>query len=82
MRNGCALCHAIRGTEAAGRAGPDLSHFGTRRSIGAGILPNTRGHLGGWISDPQGLKPGNFMPAVPLDSESLQALLSYLHSLR
>ncbi len=82
MRNGCALCHTIRGTLASARVAPDLTHFGSRRTIAAGILPNSRGHLGGWISDPQGIKPGNRMPAVPLDSESLQALLSYLHSLR
>jgi cytochrome c oxidase subunit II len=82
MSNGCANCHAISGTLARGRAGPDLSYFGTRRTIAAGMLPNTRGHLGGWISDPQDVKPGSYMPAVPLDGESLQALISYLHSLR
>jgi cytochrome c oxidase subunit II len=82
MSNGCGVCHAIRGTEARGRAGPDLSYLGMRRTIAAGILPNTRGALGGWISDPQNIKPGSYMPAVPLDGESLQALLSYLHSLR
>jgi cytochrome c oxidase subunit II len=82
MSNGCGICHAVTGTPARGRAGPDLSNFGSRRSLAAGVLPNTRGHLGGWISDPQDIKPGNYMPAVPLDGESLQALISYLHSLR
>ncbi len=82
MSNGCAICHRIRGTLASASVAPDLTHFGSRRTLAAGILPNTRGHLGGWISDPQGIKPGNKMPAVPIDSESLQALLSYLHSLK
>jgi cytochrome c oxidase subunit II len=82
MSNGCANCHAVSGTLARGRAGPDLSNFGSRMSIAAGVLPNTRGHLGGWISDPQDVKPGSYMPAVPMDGESLQALISYLHSLR
>ena len=82
MRNGCALCHAIRGTPAFGTAGPSLSHFGTRRTIAAGTLPNTRGHLGGWIADPQGVKPGTYMPAVPLQGHELRALITYLHSLR
>lgn len=81
MRNGCALCHTIRGTEAHGRVAPDLTHFGTRRTIAAGVLPNTRGHLAGWIADPQGIKPGNRMPSVPLLGDELRALLAYLHSL-
>jgi cytochrome c oxidase subunit II len=82
MRNGCGICHAIRGTEAFGAVAPDLSWFGLRRTLAAGVRPNTRGHLAGWIADPQGVKPGNFMPAVALHSEDLQALLRYLHSLR
>lgn len=82
MQNGCGLCHSIRGTRAHGSVAPDLTHFGSRRTIAAGTLPNTRGHLGGWISDPQGIKPGNRMPAVPLKGEELRALLSYLHSLQ
>jgi len=81
MKNGCGVCHSIRGTEAHGRVAPDLSHFALRRSLAAGTLPNTRGHLGGWIADPQSIKPGNRMPAVPLKGEELRALLSYLHSL-
>jgi cytochrome c oxidase subunit 2 len=82
MSSGCALCHAIRGTPARGIIGPDLTHFGSRRTIAAGTLPNTRGHLAGWIGNPQAVKPGNLMPRVPLRPEELQALLSYLDSLR
>jgi cytochrome c oxidase subunit II len=82
MRQGCALCHAVRGTQAMGRVGPDLTHFGARRTLGAGIIPNTRGHLAGWIVDAQGVKPGSFMPPMKMDGASLQALVTYLHSLR
>jgi cytochrome c oxidase subunit II len=82
MRNGCALCHTIRGTAARGRVGPDLTYIGARRSLAAGTLPNTRGHLGGWVGDPQRIKPGVFMPAVNLDGASLQALMTYLESLQ
>ncbi len=82
MSRGCAVCHTVRGTSARGTTGPDLSHFGQRRTIAAATIPNTRGHLGGWIADPQGIKPGNFMPAVALDGDELRSLLSYLHSLR
>lgn len=82
LENGCALCHAIRGTSAGGALGPDLTHLASRRTLAAGTIPNTRGHLVGWIADPQALKPGNLMPAVPLDAADLQALLHYLETLR
>ena len=77
----CALCHTIRGTMAGGRIGPDLTHLAGRRTIAAGTLPNTRGYLAGWIANPQALKPGTVMPAVPLKSTELQVLITYLQSL-
>ena len=81
-RNSCAACHTIRGTTARGTLGPDLTHFGSRTTIGAGTLPNTRGNLGGWIVNSQTAKPGNRMPPQPLTPEELQALLAYLESLK
>jgi cytochrome c oxidase subunit II len=81
MAKACAFCHAISGTMAGGRTGPDLTHFGARRTIGAAILPNTRGHLMGWLADPQTLKPGNHMPSVPVEGQDLQRLADYLLSL-
>jgi cytochrome c oxidase subunit II len=82
MSEGCAACHAVRGTRAMGRTGPDLTHFGSRLSIAAATLPNRPGHLGGWITDPQLIKPGNFMPALPLDGPSVPALVAYLQGLQ
>lgn len=78
----CSSCHTIRGTTAAGKVGPDLTHISSRSTIAAGMLPNTRGFLAGWISNPQQLKPGTQMPAVPLAPSELQALLGYLETLR
>lgn len=78
----CIMCHTIRGTVASGRVAPDLTHLASRQSIAAGTLPNTRGHLGGWISNSQEIKPGNQMPPIPLSAEDLQALLTYLESLK
>lgn len=82
LQSTCVMCHTVRGTRAQGKVAPDLTHFASRRTIAAGTLPNTRGHLGGWIADPQSIKPGNFMPATVLEPESFQALLSYLESLK
>jgi cytochrome c oxidase subunit 2 len=81
-RNSCAACHTVRGTAATGTVGPDLTHFGGRRTIGAGALANTRGNLGGWIVNSQTVKPGNKMPPQPLSPEELQDLLAYLENLK
>ncbi len=80
---GCATCHRVAGTEAQGRAGPDLTFIGARRSLGAGILPNNRGTLIGWIGDSQSIKPNNRMPAYrALPANELQALAAYMESLQ
>ena len=78
----CSNCHAIGGTRAAGHVGPDLTHLASRRTIAAATLPNTRGNLGGWVLDPQSIKPGAMMPANSLDPDQLQSLLAYLEGLK
>jgi cytochrome c oxidase subunit 2 len=78
----CAMCHAILGTTASARFGPDLTHLASRTTIAAGTLPNSRGHLAAWIADPQAYKPGNRMPPTFLPPEDMQALLAYLETLR
>jgi cytochrome c oxidase subunit II len=79
---GCASCHQIRGTGADARIGPDLTHFGERMTLGSVTVENNRGNLGGWISNPHGIKPGTTMPAVPLTGEQLNGLIDYLEALR
>jgi cytochrome c oxidase subunit 2 len=78
----CAMCHNINGLPASGQVGPDLTHLASRRTIGAGVLPNTKGHLGGWILNPQAIKPGTRMPPNGLSPNELEALLAYLGGLR
>jgi cytochrome c oxidase subunit II len=83
FRNGCGNCHAVRGTEAKGQLGPDLTHVGSRRSIGAAQFPNNVGTLAGWIADTQHLKRGARMPSFgSLSGEDLRALAGYVASLR
>jgi cytochrome c oxidase subunit II len=79
---GCASCHQIRGTEALGRLGPDLTHLADRRSLASVTVDNNRGNLGGWIANPHGVKPGTTMPPSPLPGPELNALLDYLEILR
>jgi cytochrome c oxidase subunit 2 len=83
VANGCTACHTIRGTPAAGRIGPDLTHIGSRLRIGAETLPNEPEALIRWIGDTDRIKPGVHMPAFrALGSDELSSLAAYLRSLR
>jgi cytochrome c oxidase subunit 2 len=81
LRAPCVMCHTIRGTGAASRIGPDLTHLASRSTIAAGTLPNNPGSLAGWIANSQSIKPGNRMPPISLPSQDLQALIKYLRTL-
>jgi cytochrome c oxidase subunit II len=82
----CAPCHDLRGVWEAGtfrgNLGPDLTHLASRRTIAAGILPNTREALGRWIIDPQRVKPDNNMPAnIAPDGGELADIVDFLEEL-
>jgi cytochrome c oxidase subunit 2 len=79
----CVACHTIRGVGGQSRAGPDLTHVGSRLRIAAGTLANHRASLADWIANPQGIKPGARMPAaVDIDAATLDALATYLEHLK
>lgn len=83
LQRGCSACHTIRGGNAHGVVGPDLTHFGSRRSIGAAVLANTPQNLRRWISHTHSVKPGVEMPAFEaIPDEEMDALVEYLGSLR
>jgi len=83
MESGCAACHRVEGTEANGLVGPDLSYVGSRLTLGAGILPNNRGTMIGWIGDSQSIKPGNRMPSYDmLSADELEAIAIWLEHLQ
>jgi cytochrome c oxidase subunit 2 len=77
----CVACHAVRGTPATGRIGPDLTHVASRRTLAAGAVTNSPASLAAWIANPQALKPGSLMPALPLDAPAVRALAAYLAGL-
>jgi len=81
-KDGCANCHEIRGTNADGQVGPDLTHVASRTTLAAGTIPNDREHLRAWLRNPQAVKPGAKMPHVPLSQSDLDALVSYLEGLK
>lgn len=82
-RAGCGGCHAVRGTRAVATFGPDLTHVGSRRRIGGGLLPNTPRDRARWIASTQHLKPGVHMPAYhQLARTDVEAIAAYLGALQ
>jgi cytochrome c oxidase subunit II len=80
---GCGACHAVRGTAAAGKVGPDLTHLGSRRSVGLDTAAMTQANIARFIRDGQHIKPGNLMPPFRIFApEELDAIARYLAGLR
>jgi cytochrome c oxidase subunit II len=78
----CVSCHTIRGTQANGTFGPDLTHLMSRETLGAGVAMNTPEHLKIWVNDPAAMKPGALMPAMNLEQKDLDGLVAYLATLK
>ncbi|GGC87596.1 hypothetical protein GCM10007418_04190 [Halopseudomonas salina] len=82
MTNTCVDCHTIRGTNAKGRTGPDLTHVGSRLGLAADTLSMDPESFSRWIGHTRELKPGTKMPPfAALGEEKLQALATYLSGL-
>lgn len=79
---GCGACHTVRGTAAAGRVGPDLTHVGSRHSLGAGIMGVELADFTRWIAHTADIKPEVRMPTYDhLDRGDLGAIAKYLRGL-
>ena len=82
VREACGACHQIPGIqEAEGEVGPPLRGV-ARRTILAGMLPNTPANMARWIRDPQGVVPGNAMPNVAISEQQARDMAAYLETLR
>ncbi|MGA2538219.1 MAG: cytochrome c oxidase subunit II [Terracidiphilus sp.] len=82
MRNACINCHAISGTAATGRFGPDLTHLASRDTIASGAFQNTAENLRKWVDNPNSMKPGSLMPSMHLNDHDLEVITTYLTQLR
>ena len=78
----CVNCHAVAGTKAQGRVGPDLTHFADRQTLGSGIFDNNLESLIKWLEDPQKLKPGLNMPSLRLTPGEARDLALYLQGMK
>lgn len=79
---GCGACHTVRGTSANGVVGPELTHVGSRTTLGAGILQNDPSGFLAWLTELHELKPGAHMPGFDMLPEADRAALAaYLEGL-
>ena len=81
ISKGCINCHAVQGVNTYNRTGPDLSHIGSRTSIAAGMLPNTRENMIEWLRYTDTVKPGVAMPNLGLSQEEAESLTAYMQTL-
>jgi cytochrome c oxidase subunit 2 len=82
MSGACIGCHTIEGTKAQGKVGPNLTHFATRRTFAGASQENNRENLARWLADPPALKPGTLMPNLHLAPDQIDALVTFLESLK
>jgi cytochrome c oxidase subunit 2 len=83
-RGTCVSCHAIGGTDAAGVAGPNLTHFADPTHecfAGCNWETSDTEALRAWLRDPEAVKMGSKMPSYQLTEDEIDALVAYLGSL-
>ena len=82
-QRGCGSCHTGAGLS-NGIIGPNLTHFATRTTFAGSMFDNNDANLRRWLSDPQGVKPGNKMliPGGRLNPDEVTKLIAYLNTLR
>jgi cytochrome c oxidase subunit 2 len=79
----CTGCHTVRGTTAAGKVGPDLTHLASQKSMVGGLLsPVNEATLTRWIKNPPAVKPGTLMPNLSLSDEQVHDLVQWLLTLK
>jgi cytochrome c oxidase subunit II len=85
-QKGCAACHAVGGYSIGQVDKPNLTHFGLRTSVAAGVLDMSQENLEAWLKDPQEVKPTNRMPTLwskddPNRDAEVTAIATFLRSL-
>ena len=92
----CWACHTLTDkthpilSGARAMKGPNLTHFGGRSTIAAGILDNSDEDLRNWLKDPLKIKPGNIMGMegsmfqggiAKMTDQEIEELVAYLRIL-
>ncbi|HEX5659261.1 MAG TPA: cytochrome c oxidase subunit II [Polyangiales bacterium] len=80
---GCGACHTVRGEVARASLAPDLTHVGSRLTLGAGLFSNDDRSRLRWLTNTDVVKPGVHMPAFGMvPAARLRDLSVYLGSLQ
>jgi len=82
LNGACIGCHAVNGTKAQGKVGPNLTHVASRKYFAGAVFENNADNLKKWLANPQALKPGALMPNLNLTPSDIDALVAYLTSLK
>ena len=74
----CIGCHTVKSSATlVGTTGPNLTHVGSRLTIGGGLFPNDKQHLSAWVKNARAMKPGSYMPTLgigqfdPVDKKNI-----------
>ena len=79
----CVGCHTVKGTVAAGKVGPELTHVASKKSIAGGVLsPVDEANLSKWIKNPPAVKPGTLMPNLGLSDDQIHDIVQWLLTLK
>ncbi|MBI1809701.1 MAG: cytochrome c oxidase subunit II [Gemmatimonadetes bacterium] len=97
----CLTCHVVKGEMAMvnndNARGPNLTHFGSRHTLGGGLFKSDAPTLARWIKNAPHMKPGSIMPtlgagefnpvtkqkmASGLDDRQIADIVAYLMSLK
>jgi cytochrome c oxidase subunit II len=79
--NACGGCHTIQGIS-SGSVAPDLTHVGSRATLGAGVLANTPDNMTAWMKNPQQFKPGSLMPNFHFSDDQARQIAAFLEDLK
>ena len=83
---GCGGCHTVNGYT-AGKVGPNLTHFMSRKVFAGAIFPNNVDELKAWLRNPPKQKPmmpnnGQGMPNLNLAEPEISDLIAFLQTLK
>jgi cytochrome c oxidase subunit 2 len=82
LANACVGCHTVKGTIAAGKVGPELTHIASKKDIAGVLSPVNAENLHKWIKDPKAVKPGTQMPTLGLPDQTIDDIVQWLLTLK
>lgn len=74
----CAQCHSLDRADPSPSIAPNLARIAERLYVGAGWVPNEGDTIALWIAGHQDIKPGNLMPELDLDPQTVAAIAAFL----